>query len=133
MGKIDLMIIGTVVISFLINCIAFPFVPAKIVTHWNHKGEPDTHMKKTFGLFMLTALFVAIPKLEPAKKQMRKFLPFYNLISVWFMSMLLFVNIHVVLWNTSILKLNPLTVINASLAFLVLGLSCLFLRPKIKT
>lgn len=140
MRKSDLVIVGIVVGSFVINCIALPFMPAEIATHWNRRGVPDGFMEKTFGLFMLSAIlaiigavFIAIPRIEQAKTKMKKIFPFYYLFSIWFMSMLLFVNLHVVLWNMDIMKLNPLTVISASLVLLMPGVIFLFFVPKANT
>lgn len=139
MGKSDKVIIGIVIISFLINCIALPFMPTRIVTHWDHRGESDGYMQKALGLFMLSfiiammaAIFVIIPKVDQVKPYIRKFLHFYYTFTIWFMLMFLFINIQVVLWNTGIFELNPLVVMNTSLILLVVGLTgCIFASKKI--
>jgi len=140
MLKSDVVIVGIVIISFVLNCIALPLAPEKIVTHWDSKGVSDGYMEKAFGLFMLSAIlamiaaiFVAMPKLEEAKTKMKKFLPFYYLFSIWFMLLLLFVNVRVVLWNLDIIKLNPLAVVGLPLLLLALGLIFLFFKAKVKT
>ena len=101
MGKSDLVIILIVISSFILNCVALSFMPAKIVTHWDHKGEPEGYMQKTFGLFMLTVIigmmaviFIALPKADTIKVYIKSFLSYYYVLTIWFMIMLLFINIH---------------------------------------
>ena len=137
MGKADVVIIGIVICSFIMNCIALPFMPSLIATHWDHRGLADGYMQKTFGLFMLNfifammaVIFVVIPKIDQVKRQIEKISSYYYTFTIWAMLLFLFVNVHIVLWNSGVLRLNPLTVINVSIVFLVAGMIICKIRTK---
>jgi len=67
-----------------------------------------------------------IPKIEQVRKVLAQFLPYYYFFAVWFMLLLLFVNLHVVLWNTGTLRLKPSAVVFSWLLTLPAGAVCIF-------
>ena len=112
-------------------------MPERIVTHWDHLGEPDGYMHKTFGLFMLTfiigmmsVLFIVFPKVKPIKDKIEKNLSYYYTLTIWFMLLFLFINVHIVLWNSQIAYLNPLRVMKLSFIVLALGLIICKIKTK---
>ena len=105
---------AAVVLSLVMNIAAVWFVPETIVTHWNGRGEPDGSMTKIFGLFMLTGIismiaviFAVLPRLKGIAEHMKQWGGVYAVTAGWFIGFLIVINAHIVLWNTGMLKMNP--------------------------
>ncbi len=93
-------VIATVAISFLV----YPFMPDEIPSHWNAKGEIDGHMDKFWGLAItpivavpLLLLFIAIPKIDPLKENVKKFTGQYNLLINVILGFLLYMHVLIVI------------------------------------
>jgi len=86
MKKINIAIAFIIILSFVIAAYAYNTIPGNIVaSHWNFKGEVNGYMPKFWGLFLmpiisvaLFLLFLAIPKIDPLKKNIDKFRNYYN-------------------------------------------------------
>ena len=119
--KVDSTFIALVCISFVINIFAYPRVPDLVVTHWDAGGRPDTYMMKGPGLFMITVflaicalIFSIFPKLSRVKPFVQRYYALYCIFSTWFVGLIFLINIHVVLWNTGIVRLQPIRIVAAS-------------------
>jgi uncharacterized membrane protein len=80
MKKLATLIAGVIILSFVLGIIFYDDLPDKVASHWNTAGEVDGYMSKFCGLFLMPAisvmivlLFVLILKVDPLKKNIRKF------------------------------------------------------------
>jgi uncharacterized membrane protein len=134
--SVDTAFIATVCVSFIINIFVYPHVPDLIATHWNGQGVVDTYMMKGPGLFMITLflamfalIFIVVPKLPHLKPFAARYYTLYCIFSTWLMGLIFLINIHVVLWNAGILKVQPIRIVAAS--FLIpLSLSIYFMARR---
>jgi len=79
------LIIGLIVISFAIGIYFYDKIPEQMASHWNSKGEVDDYMSKSYGLFLMPAvsvlmilIFILIIKIDPLKKNIKKFIAYYE-------------------------------------------------------
>jgi uncharacterized membrane protein len=98
-----------VVLSFVAAFYFYPRMPPYMASHWNAAGEVDGYMSEAWGLFMLPAmsviillLFLIIPLIDPLRKNIEKFIDYYD----WFVfvTLLFFFYIYslTILWNLGI-------------------------------
>jgi len=85
MKKSALIILGIVLLSTFIGIYYYKQVPAMMASHWNSEGEVDSYMPKNYGLFlmplislMLLIIFIFIIKIDPLKKNIKKFMKYYE-------------------------------------------------------
>ena len=94
-GAVTVMVI---LVSFLLSAFLYPRMPDSMVSRWNLQGVPNSYLPKPWVLFLmpvtsvvLVLLFLAIPRIDPLKKNIQKFRKEYNffiLILVCFLSYL---------------------------------------------
>ena len=96
--------------SFILGIYSYPKMPNKMAFHWNLRGEADDYISKFWGLsllpLMLTGinlLFVAIPRIDPLKENIRKFRRYYDGFIVLFNLFLLWIYLYVILWNLGLM------------------------------
>ncbi len=106
MSKSDLVIIALVIVSFLISFYFQPQVPDEMASHWNTAGEVDGYTSKFWGLFLMpiivvviALLFLAIPRIDPLKANIKKFSSYYYRFIYLFLVFMIAVQIQGLLWN----------------------------------
>jgi len=109
MRKSALAIFGIVFLAFLAGALFYSQVPDPMAAHWGFSGEPDGYMSKEWGLFLIPTLlalfallFVKIPDIDPLKKNIEKFRPYYDNFIILLFLFLLAVQIVMILWNIGI-------------------------------
>ena len=112
-------------------------MPNQIASHWNATGNVNGYMPKFWGLFLiplmligLAILFLAIPKIDPLKKNIKKFMNYYEGFVIIILSFLLFIQILMILWNIGI-QFDMITTIfiPTSILFYYLGV----IMPHLKS
>ena len=73
-------------ISFSLALYFYPQIPAKMITHWGASGNPNGYSTRAFGtffmpvlLFLLALLLIAVPHIDPLKKNLKMSIKFYDL------------------------------------------------------
>ena len=100
-GAIGLVII---VLSFVLTIYYYPLLPKRIAIHWNIEG-PDRYVNKiwlfSFPLFSigLWLLFLLIPRIDPLKKNVKKFQSVYEKFCVLTLGFMFYVTTFVVYAN----------------------------------
>ena len=107
MKLIRLAIIAVLIITFIITIAMYPTSPNRVVSHWNAAGQPDGYMSKLWGLFLiplimigLVGLFAALPRIDPYKKNYKKFRNYYDGFILLFILFMLAIQIQNILWST---------------------------------
>lgn len=106
-----LILISTIIVIalFIAGFYFYTILPDTIITHWGAAGEPNGYMSKLLGVFLfpliilaMLLLFIFLPKLDPLKKNYKKFMTYYDsfiLVFVLFMSYIYTISI---IWNLGI-------------------------------
>ena len=95
-----------VLLSAVVSALAWPELPAEMVTHWNAAGDPDGTMSKPLGLAFvpgITALtvllFLLIPRIDPLRENITQFRAEYDWFIVVFTAYMTLVHAGVVAFN----------------------------------
>lgn len=106
MNKTNLTILFIIVLSFAIGAYFYPQMPDLIASHWNAQGMVDGYMSKLWGLFLMPILsvimfllFVFLPKIDPYKKNIDKFMKYYNGFILAIILFLFFIYLLSLAWN----------------------------------
>ncbi|GFR36182.1 SdpI family protein [Thermobrachium celere] len=85
--KKDWPILSLMLFVFIISIVLYPYLPDKVPSHWNIKGEVDAYSGKLFGVLGLNLInigvyfmFLILPNLDPRKENYAKFSSAYNII-----------------------------------------------------
>lgn len=136
MRKTELFILIFVIVSFIIGIYLYPKMPEQMASHWNAQGNVDDYMPKFWGVFLmpfvfagLALLFIAIPRIDPLKKNIEKFRKYYDGFIILFLIFMLLVYFQTILWNLGI-EISPNIVIPIGLGFLFFYIGILFENAK---
>ena len=136
MRKTELFMLIAVIISFVIGIYLYPQMPEQMASHWNVAGQVDGYMPKFWGVFLmplifvgLVFLFIAIPRIDPLKKNIEKFRKYYDGFIILFLIFMLLVYVQTILWNLGI-EISPNIVIPIGLGFLFFYIGILFENAK---
>lgn len=109
MRKIEIIILGIILLSFITGIYFYPQMPEKIASHWNVYGNVDGYMSKCFGLFLmpflsigLFFLFILIPKIDPLKENIDKFKKYFDKFVILLMVYLFYIYLLTIFWNIGI-------------------------------
>jgi len=97
-------------ISFYVLALVFyPQMPARMASHWDATGAVDGYTSRFLGLFLLpfiatavTALFLAIPVIDPLKANIAKFRLYFDWFIVLFLLFFEYLYILTILWNKNV-------------------------------
>jgi uncharacterized membrane protein len=109
MRLVRILSVIAVLLSFATALYFYPKMPELMASHWNASGEVDGYMSRAWGVLMmpimslvLLVVFFMIPKLDPLKKNIDKFLEYYD----WFVFLMLMFFYYIyaltLLWNLDI-------------------------------
>jgi len=136
MRKTELFILIAVIISFIIGIYLYPQMPEQMASHWNAQGNVDDYISKFWGVFLmpfvfvgLALLFIAIPKIDPLKKNIEEFRKYYDGFIILFFMFMLLVYAQTILWNLGI-EISPNIVIPIGLGLLFFYIGILFENAK---
>lgn len=136
MRKTELITISIILTSFAISLWFYGIMPEKMVFHWNAEGKPDGYSSKEIALFLmpvisiiLFAFFLAIPKIDPLKKNLMKFRKQYERFMLITILFLVYLQIISIAWNLGN-KFNFIQVLAP--AFAIMFYYCGVLMQKAK-
>jgi uncharacterized membrane protein len=106
MKLIRLAIIAGLLITFALTIAVYPTMPDKVVSHWNAAGQVDGHMSKLWGLSLIplimtgfVALLAVLPRIDPYKKNYKKFGNYYEGFILLFILFMLAIQAQIILWS----------------------------------
>lgn len=110
MRKSEIIVLGIILASFIIGIYFYSQMPERMASHWNFRGQVNGYMSKLWGLFLmpfislgLFLLFIAIPKIDPLKENIKKFRKYYDEFVVLVILFLFYIYFLSVLWNLGII------------------------------
>lgn len=81
-------------------------MPEQIASHWNAQDQVDGYVSRFWGLFMvplmslgLALIFLAIPSIDPLKKNISQFRGYFNAFVVLFLVFMAYVHGLTLWWN----------------------------------
>jgi len=94
---------------YVIAFIFYPQMPARMASHWDATGAVDGYTSRFLGLFLIpfiatavTALFLAIPVIDPLKANIAKFRLYFDWFIVLFLLFFEYLYILTILWNKNV-------------------------------
>lgn len=106
MKKTNLIIILIIVASFVIGISLWPQMPEQMAGHWSVQGEVDDYLPKFWGLFLMPLvalgiylLFLLLPKIDPLKKNIKKFRTYFDWFIVIVVAFLFYIYLLTIFWN----------------------------------
>ncbi|MCX6818991.1 MAG: DUF1648 domain-containing protein [Candidatus Aenigmarchaeota archaeon] len=98
--------LALIILSFIIGIYIYPQMPASMASHWNAQGIVDGYMSKFWGLFLMPVisvflflLFLAIPRIDPMKKNIQKFRKYFDIFIMIIIAFLLYLYSLTILWS----------------------------------
>ncbi|MDP2926073.1 MAG: SdpI family protein [Nanoarchaeota archaeon] len=95
-----------IITIFLISILVYPYLPEKIITHWNSQGIADGYMTRPYGLFLLPIisiilffLFIILEKIDPLIKKNKSFSKTYSSIILALVLFLFYIHLLSILLN----------------------------------
>jgi uncharacterized membrane protein len=109
MRKSEIIIVGLIMLSFFTSVYLYPLMPDKLASHWNIGNKVNGYLPKFYALFLmpfisvgLFLLFITIPKIDPLKKNILKFMKYYDRFVTVIVGFLFYLYILMILWNIGI-------------------------------
>ncbi|MFH1294385.1 MAG: DUF1648 domain-containing protein [Candidatus Aenigmatarchaeota archaeon] len=131
----DLMI-AIILVGFISAAYFFPTFPDMVPSHWNASGQVDGYMPKAWALFMMPAisvimllLFIAIPRIDPMKENIKKFMAYYRALVVLIMMFLLYIHFLMIVWTLGV-TFNMNQAISPAMAVLFYFIGVLMAKTK---
>ncbi len=88
------------------NIYFYFLLPEKVAIHWDIQGRANGFLSKFFGNFLFLGLFLLfafifwlIPKIDPLKDNIKKFIKEYNLIFLYLEAFLFLIYLYFLFWN----------------------------------
>lgn len=121
---------GIILISFLVSIYFYPQMPDQVASHWDASGNVNGYMSKFWGLFLvpimtigMALLFLIVPKIDPLKKNIKKFMKYYEELIIVILLFMLFVHLSTILWNIGmIFNMSTMIMIPMAILFYYLGM-----------
>ncbi|MEM5834732.1 MAG: SdpI family protein [Candidatus Aenigmatarchaeota archaeon] len=106
MRKIELAALIIVIFSFFLAFYLYPQMQETMAFHWNIEGKVDSYASKSLALFLMPAigfllflLFLAIPRIDPLKKNIEKFRNYFDSFFILILLFLLYLYSLTIIWN----------------------------------
>jgi len=136
MKKILLAALGVILIAFLISAYFYQQMPETMASHWNVQGEVDGYMPKVWALFLmplmsvvLLILFIFLPKIDPLKKNIEKFLNYYEWFILIMIIFLFYIHMLTLLFSLGI-EFNMTQALVPALGILIFYLGAMMKNSK---
>ncbi|MCX6768212.1 MAG: SdpI family protein [Candidatus Micrarchaeota archaeon] len=106
MNRTQLLILAIVAACFAAAALAYPAMPENMASHWNAAGQADGYMPKLWALLVapvmslfMAALFLAIPRIDPLRKNIAKFRGAFDSFIAVILAFMLYLQLIMVYWN----------------------------------
>ncbi len=107
MRRSEWAVIGIVVLVWAGAYSVYPLLPAQVASHWNSAGEVNGYSSRWVGAFLLpliltgiVALFLAIPRIDPLKRNIALFRSSYDGFIVMVTLFLVYIYLLMLVWNS---------------------------------
>ena len=125
-----IVIVVALAAAFVVAVWAYPQLPEKVPSHWNAAGQVDGYSSRAFGAFFmpvimlgLTVFLLAIPRIDPLKKNIETFITEYHVFVAVFELFFLLIYVQTILWALEIaqISMNAVISVGCGLLFIAVG------------
>jgi uncharacterized membrane protein len=109
MRRSNIVIILIILISFAVGIYFYPWMPEKVASHWNVRGEVDGYMSKFLSLFLMPIIsvflflfFLLIPRVDPLKANIEKFRRYFDIFIILVILFLFYLYLLTIFWNLGV-------------------------------
>jgi len=106
MKKTNIAALVIIIVSFVIGIYLYSQMPERMASHWNSAGNVDGYMSKFWGVFLMPIisvgmllLFLVIPKIDPLKKNIKKFVKYYDWFILLMIAFFFYIYMLTIYWN----------------------------------
>lgn len=131
MKPYNIIVLLLVALTFLMSLAFYNYLPDTMVSHWDISGNPNGYMPKETDLLLLPLIGAAIvfllffiPRIDPLKKNIKKFQSHYELFIVNFAVFFLYIHTITILINMGV-DFNLIQAMSIGLAVLLYSLGSL--------
>ncbi len=132
MKATNALIILLIVANFAAGAYFYNSMPDFMASHWNMDGEVDGYMEKSFGLFLLPAITLAIagflhfvPKIDPLRENIEKFQRQYDGFVFLFALFMTYIYFLQIAWGLGFaFDMNRMMVPGLGVLFIYIGMLC---------
>ncbi|MDD3083918.1 MAG: SdpI family protein [Candidatus ainarchaeum sp.] len=124
------------VISLISSFLVFDLVPNTIPSHWNAEGKVDGYSPKELGLFLMPIItilviitIIIIPKIDPKKKNIKKFRFYFDVFVVTLTGFLLYLHFLTIFYALELIK-NMILMLLPAFAFLFFVIGIMVEKAK---
>jgi uncharacterized membrane protein len=124
MRRFEMIVLALFLLSLLMAAYFYPALPDQVVTHWDMSGSPNGYMPRVWGAFLMplvtaaiAIIFLAIPRIDPLKANIRKFMGQYERFVIVILLFMVAVQLHGLLWNTGT-QISPNAAVPAGIGVL---------------
>jgi uncharacterized membrane protein len=111
-------------VTIVMTLVTYPRLPDAVASHWNAAGEPDGTLPKFLGLILIPllmsgfcALFAVLPRIDPLRKNYRKFQDYYEGFILIMALFFFFIQLQIILWGLGI-RVSPNLTMPVMIGFL---------------
>ena len=104
-----LIVLAVLAASLIVGALAYPRLPAEVVTHWNAAGQPDNFGSPLFAVLVMPAatllmygIFLLIPRIDPLKDNVAAFRGYFNAFVVSVVIFLGYIGTLTLAWNLGV-------------------------------
>ncbi len=109
MKRVGAILLIILLLEVILGFYTYPKLPDKVVTHWNNQGQPNGYTPKVWAFFWMISLscglillFMLIPKIDPLKRNFKKFREAYNDFVLLIILFLFYIYTLLILWNLNV-------------------------------
>ena len=124
MKESQILTCGIILISLVIGIYFYPQMPEEMALHWNLEGRAGNYVPKFWALSFepllstgLFLLFLAIPKIDPLKENIKKLGKHYDGLVVFFVGFLFYLHLLTIAWHLNV-QFNMLHALTPALGVL---------------
>jgi uncharacterized membrane protein len=130
--KGEIAVFAIALAAFIVGTCFYPYLPERMASHWNARGEVDDYMSKAWGAFLmpivilgLGLLFMVTVRIDPLKANIAKFRKYYDGFIILLPVFMLCLHVWMLLWNVGYkFSLNIVMPIGIGLLIFYLGILC---------
>ncbi len=121
-----------ILVGFLLSLHLYPALPTQMVVHWGILGQPDESLERETAAFIIPLLMLLLfllslflPKIDPLRKNIALFRPYFAAFILLLLVFLLSLHIFLLLWNLGVsIPLIPFICLWLSVLFFYVGVLC---------
>jgi uncharacterized membrane protein len=102
----EALVLAIVILSFVLGVSFSGTMPERMASHWSMGNEVDGYVAKSWGVFLvplimfvLFLLFLAIPRIDPLRRNIEHFRKYFEGFIVSFFLFMLYLHLLMLLWN----------------------------------